>query len=224
MRALARSRTSVVPLADVRQVPDSLAITFDDGFRNFYELAFPVLSQFRFPATVFVVSRYCGKQNNWPSQPARGIPVLDLLRWSELQELSRNGVTLGAHSLSHPRLTLLPESQAEAELRDSKAEIEDRTGQAVDTFAYPYGDSNRAVRKLAQRYFGIACGTELQAVSQASDWLDLPRIDAYYFQHRLFFDHLATVYGETYLTARRCLRNLKRVFNECSTKPISSPG
>ena len=42
------------------------ALTFDDGFQNFYEKAIPVLRKFGFPATVFLVAGWCGKENSWP--------------------------------------------------------------------------------------------------------------------------------------------------------------
>src|SRR5215472_13250041 len=74
----------VVPLERVKERPGAVAITFDDGFRNFYEDAFPVLQDHRFPATVFIVTDFCGRQNNWPSQPASPpVPRLPLMNWSE---------------------------------------------------------------------------------------------------------------------------------------------
>ena len=48
----------------------AVAITFDDGFKNVYEQGLPILRQYRFPATVFLVTDYCGGMNSWPSQPA----------------------------------------------------------------------------------------------------------------------------------------------------------
>src|SRR6202043_11676 len=68
MDFLAASGIPVVPLNEVMKRPGSVAITFDDGFRNFADHAVPVLERHRLPATVFVVSRYCGLTNDWPSQ------------------------------------------------------------------------------------------------------------------------------------------------------------
>ena len=51
----------------------SVVLTFDDGFESVYTNAFPVLQRYGFPATVFLVADYCGKTNDWPSQPG-GIP------------------------------------------------------------------------------------------------------------------------------------------------------
>ena len=74
--------------------PGAVALTFDDGFRNLAEHAFPLLDRLRMPATVFVVSRYAGSQNEWPSQPASGVPRLPLLDWRELGNMP-SGVTAG---------------------------------------------------------------------------------------------------------------------------------
>src|SRR5215813_12064633 len=67
MEALAASSVKVVALPQIRKHPDAVAITFDDGFGNFTEHALPVLERLRLPATVFVISGYCGGRNNWPS-------------------------------------------------------------------------------------------------------------------------------------------------------------
>jgi peptidoglycan/xylan/chitin deacetylase (PgdA/CDA1 family) len=55
-----------------------IAITFDDGFRNVYEHGLPVLRQYGFPATIFLVTDYCGRLNSWPSQTP-GIAAQPLL-------------------------------------------------------------------------------------------------------------------------------------------------
>ena len=151
MELLKREGAPVVAAGEIASRPGSVALTFDDGFQNFYTHAFPVLREFGFPATVFIVSGYCGGRNNWPTQSA-GVPVLDLMGWSEIREVSRYGVSLGAHTVTHPHLGSLPTAEAERELRQSRAEIQDRTGVRVTEFAYPYGDWNPALRGLAARH------------------------------------------------------------------------
>src|SRR5580700_4908300 len=81
MEFLAQSGIPVVPLDQAVARPGSVALSFDDGFGNLADHALPVLEQYHLPATIFVVSRYCGKMNNWPSQPAGGVPQLPLLSW-----------------------------------------------------------------------------------------------------------------------------------------------
>ena len=210
---LAASGIPIVPLSDIRDTPGAVAITFDDGFRNFFEHAFPVLQRYRFPATVFVVTGYCGGRNDWPSQPLRPvIPKLDLMDWSEIGLIAEAGISLGSHTATHPRLNRLSEADVEIELCHSRAILEDRTGKAVDAFAYPYGDSTPAVRRAVARYFGYACSTELGFVSRGSDPFSLPRIDGYYLRNKLWFRGLSGRYGAAYVAARRSLHGLRHRF------------
>jgi len=213
MEWLARSRRLVVPLQQIRETPGGVALTFDDGFRNFFQHAFPVLQRYGFPATVFVISGYCGGRNNWPTQPRNaGIPMLELMRWSEVEQVARAGIRIGCHTATHPSLTLLAESEIECELATSRAAIEDRVGRAVDMFAYPYGDNPPRVRDAVGRHFHLACGTRLAAVSPAADLLDLPRLDIYYFQNQFWFEGLGKPYGAGYVAARALLRGMRRRF------------
>src|ERR1700722_15438811 len=74
MDFLAASGVPVVPLAETLERAGSGAKTFDDGFRNLLDHAVPVLEQYHFPATIFVVGNYCGGHNDWPSQPKDAVP------------------------------------------------------------------------------------------------------------------------------------------------------
>lgn len=207
MKWLAGSGIPVVPLERIRDSPGAVALTFDDGFRNFLKEAFPVLRDLRLPSTVFVVSRYCGERNRWPSQPASPrVPDLALMSWSELREIVRDGVMLGSHTATHPYMTRLSAAEIEEELSISQREIEDRVGQPVRAFAYPYGATSPEAREAVRRRFPLACGTKLDFVSQASDAAELPRLDAYYLQDPFWFRSLGAGYGAAYIAARRFLR------------------
>jgi len=211
MAWLAEMDIPVVPLDAIRETEGAVALTFDDGFRNFFEHALPVLQEYNFPATVFAVSGYCGRQNTWPSQQQRPfVPALDLMSWSEVEEISKAGVSIGSHTVTHPRMSRLAEAEVENELRNSRSELENKTGRAVDVFAYPYGDSTPPVRQAVARHYRLACGTRLGFVSRDSDPIDLPRIDVYYLHNRLCFQALGTRYGSAYIAARRSLREMRQ--------------
>ena len=184
-------------------------LTFDDGFRNVYEHAFPVLQNYGFPATVFLVTDYCEKTNSWPGQTIR-IDGEPLLRWSEIQEMSRAGISFGSHTRTHPDLRKLSIKQAEEELANSKKAIADATGLPVDTFAYPYGAYDAALRTLARQHFRLACSTRLGFVKRDSDPFALERIEMYYFQSPLLFRHLFSPTMSAYLGIRKQLRRLRQ--------------
>ena len=186
-----------------------VVLTFDDGFRNVYEYALPVLQTYGFPATVFLVTDYCEKTNSWPGQTVR-IEGEPLLRWREIQEMSRAGISFGSHTRTHPDLRKLSIEQAEEELASSKKAIADATGLPVDMLAYPYGAYDAAVRNLARQHFRLACSTHLGFVKQDSDLFALERIEMYYFQSPLLFRHLFSPATGVYLGVRKQLRRLRR--------------
>ena len=225
MQYLAASRIPVVPLAEIQNTPGGIALTFDDGFENFYTQAFPVLRKLHFPATVFVVSDYCGLRNNWPSQPGMGVPSLRLMTWEQLNEISRHGISLGAHTATHPRLSCLPARQVRQELVRCRETLQDRTGIQAETLAYPYGDSNAEVRKIAAEFFAAAFGTRPDYLTGQNPAMNLPRIDVYYLRQRLWFESVRKVQGQVYVAARRSLRALRsHGFSSAGQRPMLQKG
>jgi peptidoglycan/xylan/chitin deacetylase (PgdA/CDA1 family) len=205
IQSLADSGVSFVPLGSVQNSPGSVAITFDDGFRNLAEHAFPLLDRLHIPATVFVVSRYAGSRNEWPSQPASGVPRLPLLDWRELGNMPF-GVIAGAHTATHPHLTSLSASSSAAEIRESAEEIMARTGRWPSALAYPYGNVSRAIASFASKYFDIAVGTELGFVERGSDRFALPRLDMFYFRNAKSLAGLFNVCSRAYIGVRSAAR------------------
>ena len=214
MKVLRDAGVRVVSLSDVADRKCSnreneVVLTFDDGFRNVYQHALPVLQSYGFPATVFLVTDYCEKTNSWPGQTVT-IEGESLLAWREIQEMSRAGISFGSHTRTHPDLRKLSIEEAEEELVGSKKAIADSTGLPVDTFAYPYGAYDAALRNLARQHFRLACSTHLGFVKRDSDLFALERIEMYYFQSLLLFRHLFSPATGAYLGIRKQLRRLRR--------------
>jgi peptidoglycan/xylan/chitin deacetylase (PgdA/CDA1 family) len=209
MGFLAASGIPVVPLDQTLSRPGSIAITFDDGFRNLFDHAIPVLQHHGFPATVFVVSDYCGRRNDWPRHGSATIPDLPLLTWEDLSALPPQ-VTVGAHTLDHAVLTRLAPQACRRQLRDCRDRIEQRLGRPAPWLAYPYGASSPAVRALAGQHFELAAGTKLGFLGVPPDPLDLPRIDACYLRGAFPLERLFTTAGRLNLTLRCFLREVRR--------------
>jgi len=208
MEFLAASGMPVVPLDQALHRPGSVAITFDDGFCNLLDHAVPVLERLRLPATIFVVSEFCGRNNNWPSQ-LHGVPDLPLLSWDNLSALPPL-ISLGAHTMTHPDLRRLSAEECERELCECQGQIEQHLGRPVRCLAYPYGASSPQVRSLADRHFELAVGTSLRFLSTRSSRLDLPRIDAYYLRGWFSLERLFTESGSLYIGFRSLLRDVRR--------------
>src|SRR5580765_3414722 len=152
-------------LAEGKPLPErAVVITFDDGYHNFYSHAWPILRESGFAATVFLVTGYCGKDNDWPGhEPVNGRQPL--MGWPEIRELHSQGVEFGSHTVTHPDLRRLPKGRVESELSDSNARIEDELGARVSQFAYPYGYFDSDIKATVEREFAGACTTKLGRVA-----------------------------------------------------------
>jgi peptidoglycan/xylan/chitin deacetylase (PgdA/CDA1 family) len=188
--------------------PKTVALTFDDGFRNFFTRAFPILQEYGFGATVFLVTGRCGKNNDWPGNPP-GLPRSELLDWREIRELSDNGIDFGSHTRSHPDLTRCSPKELVPEISGSKKELQDRVGKEVATFAYPYGSFNEAVKQMVAENFKGACSTSLGKVHNGSDIFALERLDTYYLTRSGIFERLSTGHFDRYISLRRILRGFR---------------
>lgn len=128
-------------------------ITFDDGFANNFEQAFPILEEVGFTATIFLVTSLIGQQSQWNVSEAiqqAGADALPLMNWDQIREMANAGFEFGSHTKSHPYLTTLPDSQLREELLESRKNIEDELGVGCSTLCYPYGDANGQVREAAR--------------------------------------------------------------------------
>jgi peptidoglycan/xylan/chitin deacetylase (PgdA/CDA1 family) len=130
--------------SDTEKAAKRVVITFDDGYRDFYREAFPVLSRFGLTATVFLPTAYIGNSTlQFKGQ--------DCLTWSEVRELRKHGISFGSHTVTHPQLSILDSSTAKYEIVNSKVAIEDNLGEAVSSFAYPFAfpeGNNSFIRML----------------------------------------------------------------------------
>ena len=143
------------PMAEERVswLHHAVAITFDDGYRDTYTAAWPVLQEHGFSATIFLVTGSVGGTSHWREGALGRAPMLN---WVQVREMARSGMAFGAHTVTHPRLTSLDLESAGRELADSRAQIEQRLGRPVRSLAYPYSQFDPQIKTLAGR-----CGYRL---------------------------------------------------------------
>lgn len=220
MKLLADANYNVISLNELTRIltagerlPAKTAVlTFDDGFQNFYSQAFPILEQYGFKATVFLVTDYCDKYNDWAGNPPE-LPRSKVLSWEEIREMDRFGIEFGSHTRSHPDLTKLPVNQIKSEMSGSKRAIEDALGRKVETFAYPFGKHNVEIKQIAKENFTAACSTNLGKVRPNSDFFSLNRLDSYYLKNPRLFGMLSSKPFDRYIQFRQAMRIVKSLFN-----------
>jgi len=126
----------------------TVVLTFDDGFKNNYAEAFPVLRQYGFTATIFLPTDHISGTCAWDKD--KSIPELPLLSWEDIQEMSDRGIDFGSRGCSHGHLTRLPRRQLRTELLKSKCTIEARLDKPVAFFCHPYGETSHITQQVAK--------------------------------------------------------------------------
>ena len=125
-------------LRDHRRYPDrSVCITFDDGWKDNYDHAFPVLKEFDVKATIFLVPSLLGQTSDQVT--ADGEAPREHLSIDNVREMAGFGIEFGSHSLSHKLFDRTPDDEIERQVVESKARIEDILQRTCTTFAYPAG-------------------------------------------------------------------------------------
>jgi peptidoglycan/xylan/chitin deacetylase (PgdA/CDA1 family)/SAM-dependent methyltransferase len=153
----------------------AVLITFDDGYLDFLTQAWPLLKQYGFSATVFLITDKIGRSNSWDHVYGEEVP---LLRWEDIRQLQDEGVEFGSYSSSHCPLTALSPAAVVHEGAHSRALLERELRVPVQAFAYPYGDMDQVVQHLigACGYvFGLSCRPALSGFQDPL--LALPRIE-----------------------------------------------
>ncbi len=123
-----------------------VAVTFDDGYRDNFETAYPILARAGLPATFFLTVSRIDRDWEFP----RGI--YPGLSWEQVREMDRNPlVDFGSHGLTHRTLTGITEEEAVEEIEKSKAVLEERLARPIDYFSYPHGSYNPRVKELVRK-------------------------------------------------------------------------
>jgi peptidoglycan/xylan/chitin deacetylase (PgdA/CDA1 family) len=187
---------------------NSAVLTFDDGFANVHEHGLPVLLRHGFSATVFPVANHISGVNNW-SPSVKRLGRQTMLSWDQVKDLSKRGVEVGAHTLSHADLSDLDPEALEREIVGSTEKLSAQLGEPVKTFSYPCGRVSDEAVAIVQRTFRAACTTVHGRASDEPLAL-LPRVEMFYFRHRQDLRPLVTGRCDRQITLRRWARAARR--------------
>lgn len=180
---LVRTRRSIVPVTQLLtrrdRYPRAVALTFDDGFADFFDHAAPVLRAHRLPVTVYLVAKTLEDgppRADWlRPQPPVGPPTLTRDQVLEMQD---QGVEFGSHSWAHHDLRALGEAECTTDLRQSRESLEDLLGRRVSTLAYPYGFHSAHVRRAAAAA-GYDYALSLPEGRESTGSFAVPRVGIY---------------------------------------------
>jgi peptidoglycan/xylan/chitin deacetylase (PgdA/CDA1 family) len=145
--------------------PKPIILTFDDGYSDNYQNAFPILKKYKFVATFFVVTGFVDEKRT------------GYMNWDQLEDMAIAGNEIGSHSLTHPDLQGKSQAFQDTEIAGSKLLIESRIGTPVVSFSYPAGDYDARTLATLRETGYLAAVTEIAGTSQtAGKLLELQRI------------------------------------------------
>ena len=162
-----------------------ILITFDDGYENFYNYAYPIMKKYGYTATVFLLAGYTGghtgiapTMNFWDVK--LGWRRFKHLTLSQIQHLSKEGFCLGSHGVNHLFLTHQNDSTVKFEIQTSKSMLETLLQKPINFFAYPYGDYDSKTARLVQEAgYTAAFSLNPGRVIKTDNLYFLPRIAIY---------------------------------------------
>jgi peptidoglycan/xylan/chitin deacetylase (PgdA/CDA1 family) len=150
-------------------------ITFDDGYVDTYENAFPLLREFGMNAVVFILGDRQIKENIWDK--SSGLPLAPLVDEQQILEMHDGGWEIGSHSMTHAKLPSLPRDQAWDEISRSRMLLEILLNSPVKTFAFPYGLVDNTTKKMvSDAGYTIGCATYSGPPAFDEDSFEIRRI------------------------------------------------
>ena len=119
--------------------PKPILITFDDGYKDNYQIAYPILKKYHFTATIFLISDFVNTYDRY-------------LTWEQIREMTNNGFTFESHTVNHLPLTKAASDEERlTQLIKSKEALEWRLGKKINYLAYPCGAYDQRIIDLTKK-------------------------------------------------------------------------
>ena len=167
-----------LPLAAFPARP--IILTFDDGYTDNYTNLLPLMQRYGYRGVLYLLGDFEVRHNQWDLAADPTEPRADLMSEFQKRAFVAAGWEIGAHTQSHPRLSTLPLPEAAAEIGRSKAALETTLQTQIVSFAYPYGDSNEAVKNaVCEAGFALGVSTDTGGLTIEDDRMQVFRVNMF---------------------------------------------
>lgn len=180
------SMRDLMPYLKGERTGKVFGITFDDGFRNVFTHALPVLTELGFTSTNYLVAHQFDGGNVWDAN--NNVPFSPLMSKEEAIVWAHSGQEVGSHTLDHVHLPEMPMEQARKQIVQSRQVLSDAVGQDVTAFCYPYGHFKAEHAEMAAEAGYLNATTTKRGLAGPHDgpYL-LPRVGIWRTTHMLRF-------------------------------------
>jgi peptidoglycan/xylan/chitin deacetylase (PgdA/CDA1 family) len=139
-----------------------ILITFDDGYKDAYTNAYPILKKYKLTGVFYIITNKVGTS--------------EYLNWDMIREMQVNGMQFGSHTVKHSDLRNLSDIALVDELKTSKEKIEQELKTVIDDFCYPSGKyDDKTIAKLKEIGYKTATTVENGTANEKTDLFRIPR-------------------------------------------------
>ena len=186
---------------------NQIILTFDDGYKDIFINALPILKKYNFKATCFFVTNLIGKNNNWDNKK-ENYKIKELMNPDDIKKWYENGMSVQSHSHNHLDLTKLSNMEIINELEYSKKYLKEKFNIKSDVFCYPFGKVNRNVYEITKKIYKNAVTTNRSRYNiNKHNRILIPRIDMgkkislikLYLKLKTFYEDINFKNNELYL-------------------------
>ena len=160
--------------------PRPLILTFDDGYTDNYTNLLPLMQRYGYRGVIYLLGDFDLRHNRWDVDADPTEPRAEIMNPEQKAAFVAAGWEIGAHTLSHPRLTQLPLPEAAAEIEASKTALETALHTKIETFAYPFGDLDESVKAaVSAAGFALGIATDTGGLTIEADRMQVFRVNMF---------------------------------------------